>query len=326
MPPAPMEPPFEHDPYSAHQYARDSQQLHHHPPHHHHHGSHRHGFPGHVPPQQQQQQQPLWHARPGSMPGIGAKFGRRATWIGASSDQTFLKVDESLINAHTLPHAAVFANATSIGLVPPPCGAADDYFGGGGRFIGGGSAGNGVVRGLAEDGVKCLMISRLDGSCKSFCENDGQWDLARQSCYLDPIYDILWAYHPQTQMISCFNVVVTETPALVNGASFSLRKGAVEARMRHKALTSSLAQVRVLAISIVDSTSVLVTRGTLTVIAHLPYNITFPPPLRAPWASTFTLRWQFLLTVDLPSLALTPPSICWQLWTRSTWPTISTSK
>ena len=83
------------------------------------------------------------------MPGIGAKFGRRATWVGASSDQTFLKVDESLINAHTLPHAAVFANATSIGLVPPPNygGGPDDYLGGGGgRLMGGGGVGGAAWR------------------------------------------------------------------------------------------------------------------------------------------------------------------------------------
>lgn len=45
----------------------------------------------------------------------GAMFGRRATWIGASGDQTFLRVDESLINAHTLAKSNVFANQSCIG-------------------------------------------------------------------------------------------------------------------------------------------------------------------------------------------------------------------
>ena len=248
MPPASVEPSFDPDPYSAH--PRDyppshgHSHQHHSQSHHSHHQSPRRSRDSHNPPYQPPQQ-PLWHARPGCMPGIGAKFGRRATWIGASSDQTFLKVDESLINAHTLPYAAVFANATSIGLVPPPCGGPEDYLSG--RLVSGGGGG-GIVRGLSEDGVKCLMISRLDGSCKSFCETDCQWDLTRHSCYLDPIYDILWSYSPQTQMISCFNVVVTETPALINGGSGSGSpkngNAAVEVRLRHKALTSSLTQVR----------------------------------------------------------------------------------
>lgn len=46
---------------------------------------------------------------------IGARYGRRATWIGASGDQTFLRIDESLINAHILAASKVFANQKSIG-------------------------------------------------------------------------------------------------------------------------------------------------------------------------------------------------------------------
>ena len=46
---------------------------------------------------------------------LGAKHGRRATWIGASGDQTFVRIDESLINAHTLAKSQVFANRNCIG-------------------------------------------------------------------------------------------------------------------------------------------------------------------------------------------------------------------
>jgi E3 ubiquitin-protein ligase MYCBP2 len=45
----------------------------------------------------------------------GARYGRRATWIGANGDQTFMRIDESLINAHILAASKVFANQTSIG-------------------------------------------------------------------------------------------------------------------------------------------------------------------------------------------------------------------
>jgi E3 ubiquitin-protein ligase MYCBP2 len=48
------------------------------------------------------------------MPGVGAKFGRRATWVDASGDQTFLKIDESLINAHTLPQVGALIRRTLI--------------------------------------------------------------------------------------------------------------------------------------------------------------------------------------------------------------------
>lgn len=46
---------------------------------------------------------------------VGARYGRRATWIGANGDQTFLRIDESLINAHILAASKVFANQKSIG-------------------------------------------------------------------------------------------------------------------------------------------------------------------------------------------------------------------
>jgi hypothetical protein len=45
----------------------------------------------------------------------GAKQARRATWIGASCDQTFIRIDESLINAHTLARSNIVASYSSIG-------------------------------------------------------------------------------------------------------------------------------------------------------------------------------------------------------------------
>ena len=64
----------------------------------------------------------LWFAIPGPMPNIGSKFGRCATWIGASGEQTFIKIDESLINAQNLSCATVLANGRHILLLPTACG------------------------------------------------------------------------------------------------------------------------------------------------------------------------------------------------------------
>ena len=60
----------------------------------------------------------LWHAVPSLVPGIGSKHGRRAVWIGASGEQTFLRIDESLINAHTLSRSSIVANQDCIGERP----------------------------------------------------------------------------------------------------------------------------------------------------------------------------------------------------------------
>ena len=47
---------------------------------------------------------------------VGAVDGRRATWVGASGDQTFVRIDESLINVHTLNNCSLVANRHCIGL------------------------------------------------------------------------------------------------------------------------------------------------------------------------------------------------------------------
>ncbi|ESO93790.1 hypothetical protein LOTGIDRAFT_153260, partial [Lottia gigantea] len=123
----------------------------------------------------------LFHTVPGPLVSVGSKYGRRATWVGASGDQTFMRIDESLINPHTLTRSSVFANSTSIGLIP---------------------------RGKDHHGImKCLMISKVDGSCKS---SSDQVDLSQHAVCLDPVYDVLWSYYPPTHDVQSFNVISTD--------------------------------------------------------------------------------------------------------------------
>jgi hypothetical protein len=56
-----------------------------------------------------------WYAVPGVIPLVGPHHGRRATWVGASGDLSFVKVDESLINATSLAASTVMANRNSVG-------------------------------------------------------------------------------------------------------------------------------------------------------------------------------------------------------------------
>lgn len=59
-----------------------------------------------------------WYSVPVAIPNIGPRHGRRATWVGASADQTFLKIDESLINSVSLAKSTVIANKNSISMYP----------------------------------------------------------------------------------------------------------------------------------------------------------------------------------------------------------------
>ena len=56
----------------------------------------------------------VWQSVPGLVTWAGPRSGRRANWAGASGDQTFLRVDESLINSSSLSHSTIIANKTSI--------------------------------------------------------------------------------------------------------------------------------------------------------------------------------------------------------------------
>ena len=41
---------------------------------------------------------------------IGPKCGKRASWIGASGDQTFFKLEESLVSEEEFHHSTVLAS------------------------------------------------------------------------------------------------------------------------------------------------------------------------------------------------------------------------
>lgn len=56
-----------------------------------------------------------WHCIPNAIPNIGPRYGRRATWVGASGDQTFVKIDESLINSVSISMSTVTANKYFLG-------------------------------------------------------------------------------------------------------------------------------------------------------------------------------------------------------------------
>ena len=117
----------------------------------------------------------LWYAMPGAIPNIGPQFGRVATWIGASADQTFVKIDESLINAASMSTTSVMANSRHILLLPS----------------------------TAKSNFCCLTISRYDGYCRNFVSED-QEDFSCTVANIDPLYNVLWAYDHAKQTLKSY--------------------------------------------------------------------------------------------------------------------------
>lgn len=135
-----------------------------------------------------------WNAMPGLVPNLGPQFGRRATWISAFGDHTFIKFDESLINPSTLPSARVIANRRCIVIIPHD---QEESF----------SDSSKEALGRTS---RLLVISRSDGSCKSFSDEE-QLDLMEFSAVcLDSLYDVLWTYDSLTHTISRHNIIFSE--------------------------------------------------------------------------------------------------------------------
>ncbi|XP_074033015.1 MYC binding protein highwire isoform X2 [Leptinotarsa decemlineata] len=124
-----------------------------------------------------------WYSIPGLIPNIGPRHGRRATWVGASGDQTFLKLDESLINSISISKSTVTANKHSIVLLPNEEETAKNF--------------------------KCLVINKRDGNCNSF-KSDDQVDFSNKIVCMDPIYNVLWSYDSNCNEFSCYNVIASE--------------------------------------------------------------------------------------------------------------------
>lgn len=119
----------------------------------------------------------LWFAFPENIPDIGSDCGRAATWIGASGDQTFIRVDETLINAKNLINSTIVANKHQILLLPTTAN--------------------------TDANFKALAISRHDGFCRSFNGPD-------QACFkgktvnLDPLYNVLWSYNNKNGIMQSY--------------------------------------------------------------------------------------------------------------------------
>ncbi|RZF32322.1 hypothetical protein LSTR_LSTR001786 [Laodelphax striatellus] len=128
-----------------------------------------------------------WFSLPGPIPQVGPRHGRRATWVGASADQTYLKLDESLINSNSLKHSSLMANKHCIVLLPTEC--------------------------LESKSFKCLVINKRDGNCNSF-SGPLQVDFTHAATCLDPYYDVLWSFVETEDglggEVSCYNVICAE--------------------------------------------------------------------------------------------------------------------
>ena len=98
--------------------------------------------------------------------------------------------------------------------------------------------------GPVEDGSwRVLVINRTDGQCRSFSSSDQIMCRGHAIC-LDPIYNVLWSFDPERQVVRCYNLIACEAVRLNTGiTSVSTSQGPspVSTRTTVKQMSSTVA-------------------------------------------------------------------------------------
>lgn len=167
-----------------------------------------------------QRQRFLWNCIPSPITGIGPNFRRKACWISASGDQTFIKIDESLVNANSLTKISVAADKNTI-----------------------------IFISNNEGSPGCITINKQDGKCKTHINNqfvfnnyyyEGFYDdtssdslkdsgdfhqfpssatsspstsitaISNTIFTIDPLYDVLWCFDVLSKKVLCFNILASK--------------------------------------------------------------------------------------------------------------------
>lgn len=167
-----------------------------------------------------QRQRFLWNCIPSQITGIGLNFRKKACWISASGDQTFIKIDESLVNANSLTKISVAADKNTI-----------------------------IFISSNEGSPGCITINKQDGKCKTHINNqfvfnnyyyEGYFDdtsseslkdsgdfhqfpssassspsssitaISNTIFTIDPLYDVLWCFDVLSKKILCFNILASK--------------------------------------------------------------------------------------------------------------------
>ncbi|ETN59376.1 E3 ubiquitin-protein ligase highwire [Anopheles darlingi] len=146
----------------------------------------------------------FWHCAPVAIDSFGPGTGRRASWIAASGDQTYIKVEESLINGAALAKYSVTADRTTILLIP--CN--------------------------QPQLTGSITIDRRTGHCRAHRTNqfDARTELSAGSIQpvlkdayrrnvaarwhfsftLDPLFNVLWGYDAIRKRMLIFNPIAAE--------------------------------------------------------------------------------------------------------------------
>ncbi|XP_059059876.1 E3 ubiquitin-protein ligase MYCBP2 [Achroia grisella] len=121
---------------------------------------------------------PVWHGAPRRIPRLGPEYTSIASSISASGDQTFVQVTQSVLKPEYIFTSTITSNHNAILILPN----------------------------RPEHNFRCITVNKSDGSVFPWSGGE-QADFENSLTCLDPLYDVLWCYHPFQKMIKCYNIL-----------------------------------------------------------------------------------------------------------------------
>lgn len=170
-----------------------------------------------------QRQRFLWNCIPSPITGIGPNHRKKACWISASGDQTFIKIDESLVNASSLTKISVAANKNTIIFISnnegvPGCITINKQDGKCKTHINNQYLFNNYyfddvsteLTSMSTSGTERMLKESSDLHSTSSSPSSSMTAVSNTIFTIDPLYDVLWCFDVINKKILCFNILASK--------------------------------------------------------------------------------------------------------------------
>lgn len=173
-----------------------------------------------------QRQRFLWNCLPAPVTGVGSSYRKKACWISASGDQTFIKIDESLVNASSLAKISVAANKNTIIFISnnegvPGCITINKQDGkckthinnqySFNLYYDGNVDGTNVDLSSLSSGTERMLKESSEFQSASSSPSSSTTAISNTIFTIDPLYDVLWCFDVLNKKILCFNILASKT-------------------------------------------------------------------------------------------------------------------
>lgn len=172
-----------------------------------------------------QRQRFLWNCLPSPVTGVGSSYRKKACWISASGDQTFIKIDESLVNASSLAKISIAANKNTIIFISnnegvPGCITINKQDGKCKTHINNqylfnlyydGNVDDTIVVDLSSSATERMLKESSEFQSTSSSPSSSTTAISNTIFTIDPLYDVLWCFDVINKKVLCFNILASKT-------------------------------------------------------------------------------------------------------------------